>query len=66
MYISSQKKCEDRLGSHRIKVVSDYSDKSISSECAELEVVAISILEPLESDMEIACLRRPLTINFDE
>ena len=33
--INRQKNCEYRFGSHKIKCVSDYIDKSISSDCAE-------------------------------
>ena len=38
----------------------------ISSECAELEFEAISVMASLESEMERSCLHRPLITKFEK
>ena len=64
--ISQQRKCEDSMGSYSIDGDLDNIDQSFSSECAELEVEAISVLASLESEMERACIPMSLRTNFDE
>ena len=64
--ISRQRKYEDSMGSHIIDGGLDNDDQNFSSECAELEVEAISVLALLESEMERACIPSSLTTNFDE
>ena len=54
------------MGSHSIDDGLDNIDQSFSSECAELEVEAISVLASLESEMERLCIPRSLTTNFDD
>ena len=63
--ISRQRKYDDSMGSHSIDGGLDKIDQSFSSECAELEVEAISVLASLESEMERACITKSLTTNVD-
>ena len=64
--IYCQKKYEYSMGSHIIHGSLDYIDPIFSSECAELEVEAISEIASLESEIEISCIPSSFTTNFDD
>ena len=64
--IYRQQKYEDSMGSHSINGGLDNINQNFSSECAELEVEAISMLASLESEMERACIPSSLSTDFDE
>ena len=64
--MSRKLKYEDSMRSHSINGGLDNINQNFSSECAELEVEAISMLASLESEMERACIPSSLSTDFDE
>ena len=64
--ISWLQKCENSMGSHSIYGGLYNIYHSFISECYELEVEGISVLDSLENEMERACIPRSLKENFYE